>query len=160
MRKTWDTIREVMGTKKRKENIPDFFKNNTQEEIRGAQKIAEGFNSFFAGIGPELANNIAPSNIDFRTFLGPQNEEMFIFSTVTHDTLVKIISKLKMKNSAGPDNISTKLLKVILPTISIPLCHLFNLSLQTGYVPHQLKSAKVVPVYKSCLLYTSPSPRD
>ena len=54
-----------MGTKKRKENIPDFLKNNSNEEIRGAQQIAEGFNSFFAGIGPELANNIAPSNIDF-----------------------------------------------------------------------------------------------
>ena len=38
---------------------------------------------------------------------------------------------------------------VILPTITTPLCHLFNLSLQTGYVPDQLKSAKVVPVFKS-----------
>ena len=138
-----------MGNKKRKENIPDFFRSNTNEEIRGAQQIADGFNSFFAGIGPELANNIAPSNIDFHSFLGPQTEEKFIFSTVTHDTLLKIVTKLKSKNSSGPDNISTKLLKLILPTISTPLCHLFNLSLQTGYVPHQLKSAKVVPVFKS-----------
>ena len=87
--------------------------------------------------------------IDFHSFLGPQIDERFIFSTVTHDTLLKIVTKLKLKNSAGPDNISTKVLKLILPTISLPLCHLFNLSLQTGFVPHQLKTAKVVPVFKS-----------
>ena len=58
------------------------------------------------------------------------------------DTLVKIISKLKTKNSSGPDNISSKLLKVILPTISTPLCHLFNLSLQTGYDDVQDTRAK------------------
>ena len=97
---------------------------------------------------------MAPSNIDFHSFLGPQIEEKLIFSTVTVShmiplDLLKIVTKLKLKNSSGPDNISTKLLKLILPTISIPLCHLFNLSLQTGFVPQQLKTAKVVPVFKS-----------
>ena len=49
----------------------------------------------------------------------------------------------------GPDYISSKLLKVILPLILTPLCHLFNLSFQTGYIPSQLKFAKIVPVFKS-----------
>ena len=57
MRKSWDTIREVLGTKKRKENIPDFFQNNN-ELITGTLNIAEGFNKFFAGIGPKLAKEI------------------------------------------------------------------------------------------------------
>ena len=48
MRKTWETIREVTGTKKYRENIPAYFRKN------GAL-IAEGFNEFFANIGPELA---------------------------------------------------------------------------------------------------------
>ena len=29
------------------------------------------------------------------------------------------------------------------------MCYLFNLSLQTGFVPIQLKTAKVVPIFKS-----------
>ena len=148
MRKTWDTIREVTRTKKRKENMPDYFKNNG-EIITGAASIAEGFNSFFSSIGPELANNISPSNINFESFLGAQIEEEFIFSYITKDTMNKMVGKLKSKNSSGPDYISTKLLKIILPSIMAPLCHIFNLSLQTGFIPHQLKTAKVVPIYKS-----------
>ena len=31
----------------------------------------------------------------------------------------------------------------------VPLCHLFNLSFQTGYIPIQFKTARVVPVFKS-----------
>ena len=28
MRKTWDTIRDVIGSKKRRDNVPDYFKRN------------------------------------------------------------------------------------------------------------------------------------
>ena len=57
--------------------------------------------------------------------------------------------KLKPKLSSGPDNISTKLLKQMIPVIMVPLVHLFNLSFQTGYIPMELKTAKVIPIYKS-----------
>ena len=69
MRKTWDTIREVVGSKKYKENLPDFLKQNGQI-LTGSLEIAEGFNEFFAGIGPKLANSIPPTNIDFRDSMG------------------------------------------------------------------------------------------
>ena len=36
-----------------------------------------------------------------------------------------------------------------MPIIIKPVCHLLNLSLQTGFIPVLLKTAKVVPVYKS-----------
>ena len=57
--------------------------------------------------------------------------------------------KLKPKNSGGSDTISTKLLKEVLPTIKIPLCHLFNLSFKIGYIPNEFKIAKIIPIYKS-----------
>ena len=148
MRKTWDTIREVIGSKKHRENIPDYFRNNGRLLIESLD-IAEGFNDFFSGIGPKLANEIPPSNVNFKDFMGEPSENEFIFAQITPDILDLMASKLKPKRSAGPDNISTKLLKEIIPIILIPLCHLFNLSLQTGYIPIQLKSAKVIPIFKS-----------
>ena len=30
-----------------------------------------------------------------------------------------------------------------------PICHLFNLSFKSGYIPTILKIAKIVPVYKT-----------
>ena len=56
--------------------------------------------------------------------------------------------KLKPKTSSGPDSISSKLLKAMIPYIISPVCHLFNLSLKTGYIPIQLKTAKIIPIYK------------
>ena len=130
---TW----EVIGTKKHRENIPEFVKQNGNT-ITGA---LEGFKSFFAGIGPELDGSITrpitPSNINFESFLGPETEEDFIFANV---------GKLRTKNSSGNDNnISTKL--IILPSIINPLCYMSNLSLQTWFVPTQFKTAKVVSIF-------------
>ena len=97
----------------------------------------------------KLEQKINNSNKQYSDFLGNQTLEDFIFSKVTPELLTDIAGKLKGKSSSGADNISSKLLKKILPIIIIPLCHLFNLSLQTGYIPDQLKIAKVIPVYKS-----------
>ena len=65
------------------------------------------------------------------------------------DIINEALSKLKNKNSSGPDKISTNLLKYIAPSIMSPICHLFDLSFKTGYIPTNLKTAKVVPVFKS-----------
>ena len=59
-----------------------------------------------------------------------------------------ICRQLKPKLSSGADLISTKLLKEIAPYIITPLHYLINLSLETGYVPYELKLAKIVPVFK------------
>ena len=39
-------------------------------------------------------------------------------------------------------------LKIASPSISLPLSYLFNLSFQTGIVPHQWKNANIVPIPK------------
>ena len=42
-----------------------------------------------------------------------------------------------------------KLLKDIMPVIIKPILHLFNTSLETGFIPESYKCAKVIPVHKS-----------
>ena len=68
---------------------------------------------------------------------------------MTPDIINDALSKLKNKNSSGPDNISTNLLKSIMPSIMGPICHLFNMSYKTGYIPTILKTGKIVPVFKT-----------
>lgn len=68
--------------------------------------------------------------------------------------------QMKPKLSSGEDFISTKLLKEIAPVIITPLHYLINLSLETGFVPSEMKLAKVVPVFKegNCHEYTNYRP--
>ena len=60
-----------------------------------------------------------------------------------------VIQKLKSKTSAGLDCVSNKLLKRIAPLIINPLHYLINLSLETGFVPQQIKVSKIIPLFKT-----------
>ena len=67
---------------------------------------------------------------------------------------------MKPKLSSGTEFISNKLLKHIAPIIIGPLHYLINLSLESGYIPRELKIAKIVPVFKDgdCHSYTNYRP--
>lgn len=96
-----------------------------------------------------MANFISDSDRHFGEFMGNRINANFIFAPLTTQTLLDIVYKMKPKNSSGLDNVSSKLLKQIIQAIVAPLCHIFNISLQTGYILIEFKTAKVVPVYKS-----------
>ena len=127
IKKTWDTVREALGTKKIKSGIPPYLRigNNT---LNDDKSVADGFNDFFSSIGSELANKITATRRHFTEFLGERVTSNFTFARVTPDLIREVAAQLKPKRSCGPDNISSKLLKDILPIIINILCHLFNLS--------------------------------
>ena len=72
----------------------------------------------------------------------------FKFQLIDKDTILKIGKNMKPKSSSGPDNISSKLLKHILPEIAEPLTHIINLSLKSGLVPDLMKESIIIPIYK------------
>ena len=78
MKKSWDLIREVVGHRKRRENIPDFFRQNGQI-LESSCEIAEAFNDFFVGVGPNLACGIPQSIRSFDSYLGTPTKENFTF---------------------------------------------------------------------------------
>ena len=144
---TKKTIREIIGTKKQKDQIPDFFKCNGQI-INDCLEISNGFNNFFSQVGPKLASEIPPTDINFKSYLPRENPINFEFSRISEIDILKICNQLKPKLSSGVDFISNKLLKQIAPLIIVPLHYLINLSLESGYTPTEFKIAKVVPVFK------------
>ena len=75
--------------------------------------------------------------------------EIFTFCKVTEELVLKFLGGMQSKCSQGPDGISAKLLKLIIPHILSPLTHCFNLSFQQTFVTTQFRSARVIPVYKS-----------
>ena len=56
----------------------------------------------------------------------------------------EIIQTLISKPSTDIDGISVKLLKKISTAISVPLAHIFNLSLENGIFPEALKTSRTV----------------
>ena len=82
IKQTWSTIREIIGTKKQKDQIPDFFKCNGQI-INDCLEISNGFNNFFSQVGSNLASAIPPTDKNFKSYLPRENPINFEFSRIS-----------------------------------------------------------------------------
>ena len=72
----------------------------------------------------------------------------FAFILVSENDVLKHLSSLRTKNSAGIDGISVKLLKRLSSVLINPLTLIINQSLVTGIFPNKSKIAKVLPLFK------------
>ena len=66
----------------------------------------------------------------------------------TEEEIDKLINNFK-DSACGWDDIASKVIKQVKNQITNILVHLCNLSFVSGFVPTELKLAKVVPVFKS-----------
>ena len=133
-----------------KRQLPKTFKINNCDSS-DPKLISDGFNNFFTNVGPQLADKIPRSNVNFKDYLNkarsPTNS---LFLTPTdYDEIIEVCNSLKSDSSPGFDEIKPGIIKSVKHLIAVPLVHIFNLSVTRGIFPSQLKTAKVIPVFKS-----------
>ena len=68
--------------------------------------------------------------------------------TVTEKGVLKLLQGLKPHKAAGPDKISTRLLKIAAAELAPGLTKFFQLSVDKGQIPSDWKTAFVSPVFK------------
>jgi hypothetical protein len=61
----------------------------------------------------------------------------------------KALQKLRIDKSPGPDGLSPRLLVNISTNLVMPLCIIYNSSIEDGIVPMDWKRANVTPILKS-----------
>ena len=149
IKKTWDTIKTAINKRRHKSKYPDFFKvNNTN--VFDKTEISNQFNRYFVNIGPELADSLDTSGkATFTSYLGPPTAQKFSFRLVNQADILKLIDKLPTKKSAGPDGLSSVIIKEIRIEIAPLLTIAINQSLTSGIFPSTLKVAKVIPLFKN-----------
>ena len=72
-------------------------------------------------------------------FLKPTNEK----------EIRDVVANLKNTNSLGCDNFSNKIIKDSKDAISNILSHIINQAMVKGVFPDYLKTAKIIPIFKS-----------
>ena len=148
IKKTWQTISVIICKSNIKRKTLDKIIVDSKV-IKDKQEICNKFNDFFANIGPKLASQIKPSsNKTYDTFLKRRVLTYFAFILVSENDVLKHLSSLRTKNSAGIDGISVKLLKRLSSALINPLTLIINQSLVTGIFPNKLKIAKVLLLFK------------
>ena len=92
--------------KLKESEFPEHFVINGQH-INDKHIIANAFNTYYTGLGPNLASKILPMPGQHVTdYLENPVESNFTFTTITVEDVSKIIDGLKSKPSSIVDNIS------------------------------------------------------
>ena len=136
-------FRKYKVKSKVKEHI-NFIKKGNQI-FSGDKNIADGFNSFFSSIFTKDEKYV---DIDLFEDEMVGNVNSISSLEISRDTVYRIIRSLDVNKSIGPDNISSRILKEGVDSISLALTIIFNKSLSDAHVHEDWKMANVVPIFK------------
>ena len=75
-------------------------------------------------------------------------EQSLLLYRIKQEEIQNAIINLKNSNSSGYDEFTSKFVKLSSPLLIPALEKLFNMSLSSGIYPSNLKTAKVLPIYK------------
>ena len=114
-------------------------------------------NGFFTNIATNLVSKLPAvvSNFsinsktlkDFYVHKGV-NSVGLILQEVTNEFIHMELSSINPHKSTGLDGISPRFIKEGADILSLPICHIVNLSITTCSVPDDIKVAKVTPLHK------------
>ena len=144
----WDEFGPILGKKgtKGKHSIIKLFVN--KKTLNDPLDIANAMNKHFCEIGPKLASKISEGKC-FKDYLGNSAEHNFFLKAVDETDVLEDLLKLNHRKSAGPDELSPKLVKMCSYSLYKPLTFIYNRSISSGYYPKIFKVAKLVPLYKA-----------
>ena len=116
--------------------------------VKDAEKMANEFNNYFTNIAQSFAEKIPTTAIPFNSYLqNPSLTSMGLLSTSLEEIL-EIGRDIRLTHSKGTDDIDPCLAAPSLRMVAKPLAEVINCSPNSGVVPHAIKTAKVVPIFK------------
>jgi len=148
-KKTWELINLAIKRPEKNKNVSSCL-NIDGNIITNPTEVAEKFNNFFVNIATEIESKIPPAIPNVVPILFTEPDSLFSMSDpIISQDILDVIKQLKPKHSLDPTNLSMIILKAVSHQICMPLKHIVNLSLSTGEIPIQMKTAKIVPIFKS-----------
>ena len=146
LKKSWSLLKEIINKKHERITQTKFIVDKAVTSDK--KQISECFNKFYINVGSNLAKNIPQNQTDPMSYMKNSNTKTIYLEPVTENEVSAIVNSLKI-SSPGWDDISSKVIKKTYKSFIKPLTYLYNLSINTGIFPDELKIAKVIPIYKS-----------
>ena len=132
----------VHSKTKVKSKIPDINVPGTGRKTTSDEEKAEVFNNYFKEVFTEEDENNIP-NIQQRVV-----EEELREIKISEEEVLKKLKAINPNKSAGPDEIPARVLKELSEVLAEPLSILYQMSIKTGKLPSEWKTAHVTPIYK------------
>ena len=146
IKKSWEIIKEVINRKQSPKKTKEFtIDGNIVDNNR---VIADAFNNFYLNIGSNISKSLPAINKTHSSFMANANPNSMFVTPTDREEIRKIVINLK-KKCPGWDDINCHVIKEACPLILDVLTLIINMSLSEGVFPSKLKTAKVVPLFKS-----------
>ena len=157
IKQIWHNLNKLCSTKNKKAKSPTIITtlNYKEKEISTPADIANAMNEYFCTVGTDLVKKLPDRSVSYTKYLKSPIKNSIYCEPVTVLEVTNLINSLNVTKSSGPDNISPLLVKENCLFLCEPLAYLFNLSLEKGIVPSNLKTAKVVPIFKKGDVHTA-----
>ncbi len=141
-------MRSIIGKTKDKTCLPDTFIVNGNK-ITDKELISNKFCEFFADVGINTAKHVPPATCDYTSYMEGALSHSIYLEPTDPEEIISIINKRKPKKSSGYDGFGDQLIKIICKQIAVPLSVRINKSLEEDKVPQCMKTAKIIPIFKS-----------
>ena len=152
----WRVLQDLGCSKKCKTKETSIGINIDNSICFDKVKVATHFNSFFSDIAGNLVDKLPPIigkyGYDFVKKFYLDKVSMlvgdFSFTPVSQEHVHKMLIGLNSHKATGLDGMPARFIIDSADIICKPLCHIVNLSIQSGEFPCDIKKAKITPIYK------------
>ncbi|CAL4115926.1 unnamed protein product [Meganyctiphanes norvegica] len=139
---TWEVINKNIKNKTKFNNV--VIKEN--DHILDQKDLPYKFINYFSEIPQKLTSKIKSVNTNVSQYLSNRCYKSFFMCPIIDKDVELAINNLK--NCNGVHTISTQVLKESMSLLAVPLSHIFNLCVEQGYFPTELKTGCITPIYK------------
>lgn len=148
IKETWKILNSIIRNQSTSSGLPEEILDN-DKIINDKKEMVEGFNKFFVNVGPKLEEQInLPQGGCVAHYLGKRNPDTIFLKDTDKNEIIAIVNNFKKKTSRDWNGIDMTIVKEVIINIADPLAHICNVSLQTGFFPTKMKTAKVIPIFK------------
>ena len=146
-KKAWKSINNLFGKQNKHSKVNELKLG--ENVLNNPNDIAEGFNSYFSNIGPDLASQIHTTNCNFESYIKKAKSEFAAFQPTNVNNVYQLLSALSSHKATGTDKISCKIIKIAAPAITDSLSYILNQAITLSSFPDDWKMARVIPLYKN-----------
>ena len=140
----WQIVYSAVNIKRTKSSSIKSLCINDQM-VSDPLTLANFLNTFFTKVAGKIVEEIEPTDRppDLNV---PFNDNSLSFSKIpiTFSEIKEACDQLQSKTSLDFEGFSLSFIKKVILSISVPILHVFRLSLGSGVVPSQFKIAKVI----------------
>ena len=155
-KKLWQQLKNLGYSKKQKDSAKIVL-NIDSKNCHNQFSIVNYFNIFFTSVAESLVKKLPTAKGIFSCTCDAiynfykkvfYSNLIFKLKPVTEHFVLKVLQNLNSSKSTGLDGIPSRFLKDGATVLTKQITYIINLSINSGIVPDEFKSARVCPIYK------------